>query len=702
MTSEQTPEKENKTQTTKSFFYKSWKRFWWRFDRSFSSNQALKPLLWVISICIFFTFLIWLISLIWPQATLVENGSADTGNFNRIDEVIHLMFDAGNYPINSPMPHTYQFIIAIIGSMLVTALMISTFSNMLSNRAASHRKGFLRYFFSNHILILGGSKMVVGILKSIANNSDSRKKEVLILTNKDAETLWVYITSLLSKDERKRLILTIYNGERNMEKTLTSCQVELASEIYIIGEDDENEHDSINVDCWEKTKQLRKNSSKNIAQCFLVLERNASAYLFNFQPQLKDSGKLETAIVNLPESIAQQIMVGDNEEWKACVLDRNVIDKDSTKYVHLAIEGMTQMGYAMATTAAHLCHFPNFDEKSQHPIRTKITFIDENADREMKLFIGRYPSLFDLSHSSYRDGKSKEIKHQPKTEYGDFLDVEWEFLKGSTLDSWVKTYLIKCKEDPDQVLTLAFCESDPDSNIAKALYLPNEFHKHIDNIKDLNDQDPYILVYQPANSALMKTSQEIGKFKNILPFGTVTGSIDVKLIKRINAAKRINYLIKNKDLSNDPAQLDKLWEETSFANKMSSIYSANSIYTKQRCMGINNNNAQKILSSTNSKTIDLLCKMEHARWNIEKLIVGFYALPSNEREKLREPTDSDKQERINDRNYRKERDYLKQKEYKHYCIAPYDEIEKDKKKNDRSIVRNQMKILWDPSKDSNC
>jgi len=98
-------------------------------------------------------------------------------------------------------------------------------------------------------------------------------------------------------------------------------------------------------------------------------------------------------------------------------------------------------------------------------------------------------------------------------------------------------------------------------------------------------------------------------------------------------------------------------------------------------MRIDNKNASKILSD--ESTVEQLARMEHARWNIEKLIVGFYALPSDERERLRGKNDS----------ITKERDSLKEKEYKHYCIATYDELEEDKKKNDRTIVRHMIDII---------
>ena len=197
--------------------------------------------------------------------------------------------------------------------------------------------------------------------------------------------------------------LTIYHGERNMKEELKKSQVELASVIYIIGEDDEKEHDSINVDSWKLVRALRNEESKVIAQCYMLLERNASTYVFNALPR-EDTKTMETTIVNRLESVAQQVLIGDDVRGDAYTLDRGKIVVGSDKYVHLVVVGMTQMGYAMATTAAHLCHYPNFD--ANH--RTKITFIDPNAEEEMKMFKGRYPGLFELSHSCYRENEVKK------------------------------------------------------------------------------------------------------------------------------------------------------------------------------------------------------------------------------------------------------------------------------------------------------
>ena len=646
-----------------------WKRLLLWFDRSISSNRAWKPFLWVVVFCVVGFLLLLGVGLlcVWSSSYYYSGGL-----INKMDEIL------------TKMPRWYELFIALVGTTFLTQYLGSTISNYLSNRSASHRKGYLRYYFSDHVLILGGSKVVVGILKSIASEENLRRKEVVILTNLDAEELWVYIVPLLTEEERK-VKLTIYHGERNMDKELQDSQVELASVIYIIGEeDDEKEHDSINVDCWKQVKVLRKDNSSSMAQCYMLLERNASAYVFNALPK-EDTQTMETTIVNRLESVAQQVLIGDDERWKGYTLDRGAVVAGSEKYVHLVVVGMTQMGYAMATTAAHLCHYPNFDEKV---IRTKITFIDPNAEEEMKMLWGRYPGLFELSHSSFRSIRSTQSTC-PADEFGDFLDVEWEFVKGSVVDGWVRVLLNQWNEKAKndiEILTLAFCGENAERNMAEALYLPREFFRHVDEEKPLTESDPLIWVYQPENSALVDMAHEkVGRYKNLLVFGSMTESFDSRMGKRLAAAKRINYLYQKeyrKEVYGTMAsqeKLDELWHGLSYAEKMSNIYAANSIYGKFRSMGIKEGEAVP------EADVEVLAQMEHARWNIEKLLVGFSALPSESRIEINH----------NDLLKKSVNKLLKNKEFKHKDIASYSELPVESKECDRAIVRNLADVIKD-------
>ena len=651
-----------------------WKRGLLWFDRSISSNRAWKPFLWFVVFCVVgFLLLIGVGVLCMWSSSYYHSG----GVVNKMDKVI------------SEMPRWYQWFMALIGTTFLTQYLGSTISNYLANRSASHRKGYLRYYFSDHVLILGGSKVVVGILKSISLDENLRKKEIVILTNQDAEELWEYIMPLLTEEELSvKVKLTIYHGERNMDKELRNSQVEKSSVIYIVGEDEEKEHDSINVDSWKLVRTLREKKSGTIAQCYLLLERNASTYVFNALPG-EDTKTMETTIVNRLESVAQQVLIGDDERWKDYTLDRGKIDEKSGECVHFVVVGMTQMGYAMATTAAHLCHYPNFNEKTGSH-RTKITFIDPNADEEMKMFWGRYPGLFELSHSCFRSDPRNRSNQSvcstcPDNGFGDFMDVEWEFVKGSVVDDWVRDLLDKWRQEKKQIMTLAFCGENAEKNMAQALYLPREFFLN-------NGNNPLIWVYQPENSAMVETAHDnIGLFKNLLVFGTMTGCFDSRMDKRLAAAKRINYLYQNEkknEIYGTMARqkvLDEMWHGLSYAEKMSNIYAANLIYGKFRCMGINEEDAVK------ESDIETLAMIEHARWNMEKLLVGFSALPKLSREELNKDIDGDdwvKKEKAQAKSRE-----LKKQEFKHKDIAPYDALPEDSRKFDKAIVRNLADVI---------
>ena len=646
-----------------------------RFDRAYSTHKVIKPLLIVFAFCVVFTIVLWVV---WAKMEPCLSGcKADS----HLEDIIRLMLASSNYPLpENTMSHWLQLLIALVGTMLFTAFLISTLSNILTNRAASHRKGYLHYCFSDHVLILGGSKVAVGILNSIAVGG-KLKKDVVILTNRDAEQLWDELVPMLPDESWKKRLM-IYHGERNMEKALRYCQAELASAIYITGEDGEADHDSINVDCWKRLRDWREKKATALAQCYLLLERNASAYLFNALPK-EDTSTMETTIMNRLDSVAQQLLIGDGGMSNAFTLDRGAMSEESGLHVHLVVVGMTQMGYALATTAAHLCHYPNFKEGGKHPKRTVITFIDPAADEERKFFKGRYPGLFELSHSTYMEEGKSPAKSGPVEKYGDFLDVEWEFVKGSVVDEWVRDMLRDWRSDEKQLLTLAFCGLEAERNLAQALYLPREFYRNVDEKSSLDLRDPLIWVYQPDSSALIETAyEEVGRYANLRPFGTMTDSFDPQTEERVAAAKRINYLYKKSGkaytgMPTDEKELDDMWRELSYAEKLSSFYSANSIHTKLRCVGDLSKPIEEPLLTT-------LAKLEHARWNMEKLLVGFSALPMQERK------------RLNEKGTKEEIDRLKKKEFKHKDIAPYDGeygIPDSSKKYDLAIVKNMIDVI---------
>ena len=351
---------------------------------------------------------------------------------------------------------------------------------------------------------------------------------------------------------------------------------------------------------------------------------------------------------------------------------------------------MTPMGYALATTAAHLCHFPNFDKSSSRPIRTRVTFIDPSADALMNQFMSNYSGLFSLSHSILRLDDKSWMQGKPDSRYGDFLDVEWEFIKGSVDEEWVRNQLVGYVSDPHQVLSLAFCDLSSEANIAHAFHLPPQFYP-------LNEDDgallsPVLYVYQPSSMALVDAARmEIPKYSHIVPFGMSVGNIDPLLTNRIAAAKRFNYLYQKvssgKEFTSMPTEvsvLDEMWRQLSFAEKMSNIYAANAACVKLRNMGLDAPTSMQPINDP--AQVECLAKAEHARWNMEKLLVGFDAMPAVERGQLNTDLASDDPDTRQEARMKSNRS--KNQQFVLKDIAPYSELSEDARAFDNIIMRN--------------
>ena len=173
------------------------------------------------------------------------------------------------------------------------------------------------------------------------------------------------------------------------------------------------------------------------------------------------------------------------------------IRKDDEDYVHLVVVGMTRMGTALATQAALMAHYPNFVTKGK---RTKITLIDENADKEKNFYIDRYDRLFALSNWSYKEMVRSEsgadkletvFTHTPvEHDYlgGDFLDVEWEFIQGTVAQLKLQKYIEECAIK-SRKMTIAICKDEPSRCLAAALNLEWRIYENVLQVLVYNRYD---------------------------------------------------------------------------------------------------------------------------------------------------------------------------------------------------------------------
>jgi len=416
------------------------------------------------------------------------------------------------------------------------------------------------------------------------------------------------------------------------------------------------------MQCFDLINQLLQggNSFKEPIRCYVMFEYQTSFAAFQSSSQSRiiktpDGKDLLSFIPFSPyENWAQTVLVNGNitipDKTNITITYNNIdgdgISYDSDKIAHIIIVGMSKMGTAIAIETAHLAHFPNFVRDNSK--RTKITFIDKNAREESDFFMGRFPDLFKLCKWTDVDGKEHNWYAPTCNEYQyfakNFLDIEWEFRSGGVESKENREYIESCfNEKNTEIVTIAVCLPQPHQSLAAALYLPKVA------IQKAND----IWVYQPQSGELLidinkgaddaKHIWEMTTYRKLKPFGMLSLGFDAKLLENeaiwycSNFYKAKDALVnkfrqksdnentcywnhwdrKNVEeavLSEIDLSLGKLWAI------WSNIYQVNTIEFKMRSLGLDFSK----LDDTNIK--ELFAKVEHNRWNVEKLLMGYRPL----------------------------------------------------------------------------
>lgn len=522
------------------------------------------------------------------------------------------------------------------------------------------------------------------------------KPYILIQTSRDVESFRRELFSELPADRQWRVI--IYYGNRTSADDIEDLILESAKEVYILGEDTrtddiESYHDTMNMECLnlmleyykEKTQQgeriaqlleeiavksteieaakddqqtksnlenekraIENELRKNQLSCrvmfeyqttfsvfqFYDLDRNTSCYI-NFKP------------FNYYEMWAQKVLVCKEIDEKKLddlymnggylpLEGRSGITKGDDDYVHLFIVGISRMGMAMGIEAAHLAHYPNYTEEKK--IRTKITFIDRNADEEKDFFMGRFKELFALSHWRYGTlDKNSDIKwqqiHTPDGwDYlgGDFLDIEWEFINGGIGQTSIQDYILSCAT-PSARVTIAICLPESNRSHAAALYLHKKIYE--------SDSVQQILVYNRYGNSIIKALNSKNRMypylNKIKSFGSPKECLSLAFL--IQSEKR-GDVIGSRYEEIRQEKIIKMLEEagqtegkggyngkSSTAKSWSNVYNSITTWTKLRSISYKGGNL------TTDQT-ELLSDVEHNRWNIEQLLMNFRPLTRSEQD----------------------------------------------------------------------
>lgn len=627
------------------------KNFLLFFDRSFSKGFGLQ-IMWLFLIML----AVYLILIVMSYSGAFYD-SASPESKGRWYDVLFFLIDPGIPPDHLLSP--FAVVIAMVGMVIFSGMLISVISNILSLRVEKYQHGDTSYKVSDHAIILGFNRSVPSLIYKIQKRYP--KSHILLLCEKDSEEIRDWIHANI--DDRIESNLIVMNGDINASDDLERLSLgRNPREIYVLGEEGRENHDDISLECVKKLSAiLRQEASKSKdAQgashripCYVQIDSDTMFSLlqqvdFCGDPQNRTIVGLEFHPFNFNEIWAQKVLSLTSFEGVGYKpLDGTGIGRDSGKSVHLIIVGMTGLAKALALNAAQVLHFPNFKE-GDFKTYSRITFIDHRADEMGQRFRNRHSVLFDLARwkadDEWHDPLADEDSESRFKYLGpaNFMDVEWEFIKGDVAEPRIRKYLKESCSTPWRIVTLALCGEDSERNLAISMGLSAEVLEG----SALN----MVLVRQKESDLPVRLMRELPvRGEKFRAFGMLNECYSENLLndtfgKLVNALYCGGLSIESDD-PEELAKIDAAWEPCSIANKWSSNYSANMLFIKLRSLGLNPMNISKeeISKRIESPSIqEDIMRAEHNRWVTEKILMGFSPLTQDELDSLK-PFSSDPQ-----------------------------------------------------------
>lgn len=362
--------------------------------------------------------------------------------------------------------------------------------------------------------------------------------------------------------------------------------------------------------------------------CWLLLAETTSLWLLQTRglaDRLSQRGDIMATTMD--DLLAKCLLSGLVSHFPT--LDREPLRYESDSTVHLVLFGATPLTEMLAINAALTAHYPNYCRNTE--LRTRITVIDDEVLDFRRRMMARYSSLFD--HSYHRtidltDAEPDCILHRPLYEgkRKDFIDVEWEFVRGNTSSDAVRQKLTEWAASERQQLTVTLSHTDETRNTMEAFSLP----------AGLKSNKIPVLCFSGQRALLEST----GSLDNVCRFSY--DDADMGCLRRLKGlAMRVNYVYNHCfALGPDepvaaPADIDfelmeRQWAELgSFSKQYSNIYNAMSIPTKMRQAAIKSDDWQAYYALSKEE-IEQLAEVEHNRWSVEELILGYRPVTDEE------------------------------------------------------------------------
>lgn len=553
----------------------------------------------------------------------------------------------------------------LLGVVVFTGLVVATINRIAATRADNYKLGHSTYRkIKDHYIIIGYGDTCVPLISNLKKRHTTGKMPyIIILTSQNVPDIRRDIQTQLPDIEKDTII---YSGNLNSESQLRRLNIHTAREVFVLGEGYGSGRDSMNLECAKKIKMIRQEQESDILRVNVQFDKAMSYSTIKQITIPKEyyahNGREITYLrpFNFFENWARMLW-GTYALPNYRTLDRGQMTEPD-KHVHLVIIGLDNMGVALFLEALRLCHYPNYDERTGHN-KTVITVVDNRMDELYPLLRSRYRYINQIS------------------------DIEMQFLNNSVEDHEIRKMLKESATDPNTILTVAICLSDPDLSLSTALSLPDSlYYNFVRNSQGydevVHNENVEILVRQEMQTGLAELlSSENDKYRNIKVFGTLDKGMDDALVDDImpmiiNAFYNYSYgggfsidtkkyptYFEYANAEPERALNDAyhLWiplnEDMRFANRYQiEIYRTYMVYRE-----------------TLEHNPSILYQMEHLRWSADRCIIGY--------RDSHELVNADGSHGVKDKKLKL-----------HFDIIPYYDLTEGEKDKDKNVVKNMDKV----------
>ena len=226
---------------------KLWRKFRQDADRAIYEGR-LRQFLWLGVLLLGSFLILLLLALVLgfnPREALADGAVVPEDAPSRGLRILELLLDPGAFVGSHNYGHwLFQLFAVLIGATIFTSFLIGAIGNILSRRVESITKGQYSYDFEDHIVILGASSILQNLLQQISGSG----RDIAIQTTKDVEEVRETVMSYTDEATMKNIYVVF--GNRTNPASLDSLHIDKAQVIYVLGEDDEPQHDGLNLKCW--------------------------------------------------------------------------------------------------------------------------------------------------------------------------------------------------------------------------------------------------------------------------------------------------------------------------------------------------------------------------------------------------------------------------------------------------------------------